>query len=44
MHLFNTLVRLAKHAPKEEPYTVKSSIETSIQSSKKSEKMLTMHF
>ena len=43
MHLFNTLVKLAKHNSNESPKTVKSSINTSIHSSNSSEKMLNIH-
>jgi len=30
MHLFRTLSKLSKHASKDDPYTVKSSINTSM--------------
>jgi len=43
MHLFKTLSKLFKHASKEDPYTVKSSINTFMHFSRKSLKMLSMH-
>jgi len=43
MHLFRTLSRLYKHASKEDPYIVKSSINTSMQFSRKLLKMLNMY-
>jgi len=43
MHLFKTLSKLSKHASKEDPYTIKSSINTSMHFARKSLKMLSMH-
>ncbi|RDY13618.1 hypothetical protein CR513_01431, partial [Mucuna pruriens] len=40
IHLFNTLDKLLKHASNESAYRVKSSMNTSMQSCSKSEKML----